>query len=78
MKKNFQQEEIANDVDVVEEISISALAVQITEFVVILFLIMALCIRGYAAARKAPETNDNVPFVVPSVYGNHNVVNVDR
>ena len=77
MKKNFQQEEIANDVDTVEEISVSTLVVQATEFVVILFLILALCMRGYSAARRARETGDT-PFVVPSVYGNHNVVNVDR
>ena len=77
MKKNIKQDEIAVDVDTVEELSISTLVVQITEFVVILFLVMAICIRGCMAARRTPDVND-VPFVVPSVYGNNNVFNVDR
>ena len=77
MKKNIKQDEISDDVDTVEELSISTLVVQITEFVVILFLVMAICIRGCMVARRAPDAND-VPFVVPSVYGNNNVFNVDR
>ena len=77
MKKNIKQDEIGDDVDTVEELSISTLVVQITEFVVILFLVMAICIRGCMVARRAPDAND-VPFVVPSVYGNNNVFNVDR
>ena len=77
MKKNVKQDIIAGDVDTVEELSISTLVVQITEFVVILFLIMALCIHGCTAARRAPDTND-VPSVIPLVYGNNNIFNVDR
>ena len=77
MRKNLKQDKIAGDVDLVEEMSLSTLIVQVTEFVVILFLIMALCMRGYSAAKRARETPE-VPFVVPSVYGNNNVVNVDR
>lgn len=77
MRKNLKQDKIAGDVDLVEEMSLSTLIVQVTEFVVILFLIMALCMRGYSAAKRAREAPE-VPFVVPSVYGNNNVVNVDR